>query len=612
MKKGGYDIMNIKKLVLKNFQGINGVKEVVLPHTSCLIGENGIGKTSLLNAIRYAITGEKPEGDIINKFAEDMMVEITIESEVDGSDHTFTRIESREKPSKFMVDGKSSTLKSMNEFLCFCTGMDKEQLKILTSAEVVSKMKPHEFGTFLMTYVEKKFEKEEIIKLVPDKSAYMESVLMAQLPDEVDIKDCDNLLALCKEERKSTKKDITGFEGKIRTMVVDEPSEKMEDIEKELEKIKNVEQIHKIYEVESSAYETAMKNLSKWKEKLQEKEEELEKYSSAARPDYGIKEKMLEERKDIQESLENLQVTKKGLQASKSELEKTLKALDSSRCPISPLICCHEDKTVAKEEIAATIDSNEKAVQKLNSEMEKLETKKEENEANLKSFEEEVLLYNKKIQISKEIMELKETISGFKAVKPKKPDTVDKETLEKREFQLNSIKKSILLWEEKKKTEKKLEMLKQKLKDLEILIKSFGEKGAIRKKILSAYTGVLESVCNEVVEMIRPELHFTFEVNDGISILMDAGSGCDLPFSSLSGGEKAYFLFVIMTMLNRLAGSKILFLDELSVMDSYSFETLIEIIEENKEEYDHIMIAAVNHEDTVKSLKRYGIEELAI
>ena len=91
---------------------------------------------------------------------------------------------------------------------------------------------------------------------------------------------------------------------------------------------------------------------------------------------------------------------------------------------------------------------------------------------------------------------------------------------------------------------------------------------------------------------------------------MDNKDGVALPYASLSGGEKAYMIYVIMDMLNQLVGTNILFLDELSVIDNECFETLLDIILSHKEDYDHILIAAVDHEDTLKAVKDREIASL--
>ena len=110
--------------------------------------------------------------------------------------------------------------------------------------------------------------------------------------------------------------------------------------------------------------------------------------------------------------------------------------------------------------------------------------------------------------------------------------------------------------------------------------------------------------------MFRPEISFKFESDNGVVVYMDNGKGSMLPYESLSTGEKAYFMFVIMDMLNQLSGVNILLLDELSVIDSSVFEKFVSTVLEHKDDYDHIIMSAVNHIDTVDVLTKLDVNTL--
>ena len=69
--------MKIGKITVENFMGLEGKYVFDLGHFQALVGKNGIGKTTLLNAIRFALTGLEPDGcDIINKKSEECSVSI--------------------------------------------------------------------------------------------------------------------------------------------------------------------------------------------------------------------------------------------------------------------------------------------------------------------------------------------------------------------------------------------------------------------------------------------------------------------------------------------------------------------------------------------------------
>ena len=58
--------MKIKEIRLVNFGCFGGAHAFSLPRLSALIGKNGTGKTTILNAIRFCLTGAEPDGDIIS------------------------------------------------------------------------------------------------------------------------------------------------------------------------------------------------------------------------------------------------------------------------------------------------------------------------------------------------------------------------------------------------------------------------------------------------------------------------------------------------------------------------------------------------------------------
>ena len=152
-----------------------------------------------------------------------------------------------------------------------------------------------------------------------------------------------------------------------------------------------------------------------------------------------------------------------------------------------------------------------------------------------------------------------------------------------------------------------IEDLMVEYKDYDTLVKALSDKGCVRTGVVSKYLSVFEDLCNDRSRSVRPEIDFKFVSDNGVVVLMNNGKGAYLPYESLSGGEKAYMIFILMDMLNSLSGSNILFLDELSVVDSKCFDALLDIIMAYESGYDHILVAAVDHADTVESIKAHSI-----
>ena len=104
-----------------------------------------------------------------------------------------------------------------------------------------------------------------------------------------------------------------------------------------------------------------------------------------------------------------------------------------------------------------------------------------------------------------------------------------------------------------------------------------------------------------------------FITEKGVKVLTDPnGSGEYLEFNSLSGGEKASVIFLLISMLASLSGMRIIILDELSVLDNQVFTNLIKVLKENEDEFDLCLLAAVDHDDTLKMLRQNHIRIIRI
>ena len=158
-----------------------------------------------------------------------------------------------------------------------------------------------------------------------------------------------------------------------------------------------------------------------------------------------------------------------------------------------------------------------------------------------------------------------------------------------------------------------IEKLTKKLGDYQALYVAFSPKGEVKEKITSYYLEEFAEPCNEKAGKLFPGMKLKFVTQDGVKVLTDPnGSGEYLEFNSLSGGEQASVMFLLVSMLSSLSGMGIIILDELSVLDDNTFENLIRILKENSDEYDMCLIALVDHVDMINTLNRYEIPILSV
>ena len=142
---------------------------------------------------------------------------------------------------------------------------------------------------------------------------------------------------------------------------------------------------------------------------------------------------------------------------------------------------------------------------------------------------------------------------------------------------------------------------------------AFSPKGEVKEKITSYYLEEFAEPCNEKASRLFSGMKLKFVTQDGVKVLTDPnGSGEYLEFNSLSGGEQASVMFLLVSMLSSLSGMGIIILDELSVLDDNTFENLIRILKENSDEYDMCLIALVDHTDMINTLNKYEIPILSV
>ncbi len=600
--------MKIDRLKLVNFMGIKGSFEFELPKIAALVGPNGMGKTTVMNAIRFALTGEEPAGDIINKDATQARTEITLTDPADGVQYTFMRLKDREKPSKCMIDGKNTTKKTMDQKIEDILRIPLDKVKVLSSSEVVASMKPQEFSSFILDYIPEKLKLEKIISLIPASTLGMVEILEANLPsEEIDLTMLGECEGICRQNRKELKDVIARKKALYDSCPKENPGETKEEVEKKLNALLEIESVRKVYLAKKEAYDKAVESAKKHEALLSSTRAEVSAIA-ADRPDPGVLDALRKEEASARESIQNQKVAISSATGAVTQLETALSNLENPVCPLSEKIICHQDKSAAKEDLVESIASTKEGIGAMQAELKKAEEKLAKVEADIRAYQEGAALYDKKIALMKQL----KTLEDNKPEIPEKPEEVEVVDVAEEDERLRGLLKTIDAYEEGVKLAEQLAKLETNLSDYEALVKALAEKGPVRTGVISEYLKVFEDLCNERSMKVRPEITFEFVSDDGVVVLMDNGKGSKLPYESLSGGEKAYMIFIIMDMLSSLCGTNLLLLDELSVIDEKCFDALLDIVLAYAGDYDHVLLAAVDHKDTVESIDHHGIPTLSL
>ena len=596
--------MVLNKVVLNNFMGVQGEVSFTMPHILALVGKNGMGKTTVLNAIRYALTGEEPDGDIINSEVLLCSVKIFMTTS-EGTELSFERIKDRERTSKCKLNGKVVTKKVMDEKIEDIVGIPLDKIKILSSADVVAAMKPQEFASLILGYIPEKLTLEKVISFMPTSTIGALEIMETNLPEEgIDIAILDNFDSTCRDIRKAKKAELAAKKLVADEKKCDKPEVSKESLEKELNTLLNLENEKNMYEVKKSAYEREVENIKKIDDQVKSLKMEADTIS-VTRPDPAALTSYENEKISLEKSLAGQKEAVYGMKSAISTLQTTLTAIDASVCPISPLIKCGTDKSEARAEIVESIEATENGIKAVETEIAKIEENIKAVDIKIADFSETSKLYEKKLELLKQAKVLEDSKPSLSA--PPAPVEIP-EDLEAKVYQLKNALKLYDNYSEYNKLLAQIASLETEVADYELLVKLMADKGAVRTGIVNSYLSVFEDICNERSAAIRPDVTFKFESKNGVVVKMSTGSGvAPLQFENLSGGERAYMLYIIIDMLNQLVGTRLLVLDELSVIDEETINVLLELILSHSADYDHIVLSAVDHADTVNAFKAHSI-----
>ena len=598
--------MQIKRLQVLNFQGITDQREYQFTsviHSLCQ--KNGAGKTSFLNALRYAVTGNKPAGEMISSGASSSAVGIDT---VDGV--SFIRQDIPSKGSKCYINRKPVSKKALDDEILYRTGVDSATGKVIMSSEVLASLKPQEFSEFLLSYIPEKLSREQVLGYAPELTEGAVKFASELLPDEgfsVDAvaKVYDSAFA----ERRGLKKKVSELEGTLRAIgKVEKPEHTAEEyvqMQNELQK----QQADAIIKIKArAAYDKLKASRVGMEKQIAVLEEEMKTIMVPdTRPDReALAKQAEEERKQIQQ----INIVLGTLRQNLTAMKKSLETLDQPVCPLSKKLVCTTDKTVVRKEIEESIQNTEQAVK----EQESLLAVRTDAG---KAAEEALLNADHILTLFKEKASKMEQIKKIREGMPELPE--EPEAVPNADELINEMRALI---QKQKQAEqyvsyvaagKEYQAAAGRVKDLDSVVTAFSPKGAVKQSVTAYYLSVFEDECNERAEELKPGMRLKFVSDDGVLVYADvAGSGTFRYFKNLSGGEQIYVLFLLMDMLNRLTGFRMLIFDELSVLDRDSYAAFVKLVKANEEDYDLVLLASAEHDDILEVNQQEGILPISV
>lgn len=590
--------MRITKLQTEDFQGLAGRRQMVFPDKiTVLAAPNGSGKTSILNAIRFGLTGDLRSG----KFITDGKSKCDVGLNFDNGCQII-REAGVSTPPRQWFNRKAMNKKEVDEKFEKEMGVSIGSVRITTASEVVGNMKPQDLGDFMLKFIPQTLDTESVLKLIPNVTPGMKDFATRTLPtgtfgiDEID-RFYDVVYAL----RRDAKKRRAGNEAVMKSLgspVV--PAEAPHELMDKLKNIRAGEQMMAAYEAKKAAYDKSVQHFQSNKVLLGRLEQQ---YAALKDVEYTQEEadrtvKMLDEALARREAAFKTYSTLENAQAA---LKKAISTLDTSGCPLSRKLVCTTDKSGVRSELMGSLkqttealDSASKALQAADCEVLRLKKLQQDLTERYRKVLEKTSLANRIAQIRKDSAPLKE---------PVKP-TIHLENEAE-------IRAKLEAWN----TLGKIDTLKKKMaaespsvEDLEALTAAFAPKGVVKMSITSSYIKAFEASCNTRAGELKPGMSMKFDTMNGVTPLLDVnGSGHYLSYAALSGGEKIYMIFLLLDMFNKMCGLRMLFLDELSVLDGSNFSILLDVLKNHTDDYDQIFLTTVDHDDIMKRIAAEGI-----
>lgn len=600
--------MFVKTINTFNFQGLKGLQSFELGKITALAQPNGSGKTSLINALRFGLTGNSPKGNMINIGEQSAAVKLILEN---GSNFSRQVFATKGKSAKYYISDKPTNATELSRFLSSeMGGVDKKVAKFVSSGELLTSMTSQEFGELLLSYLPETMTAETVISHYPSANEEQKKIIREYFLDkEFEISELKEFQKFIKGRRDRINEAISNCRGALNLLGDTAPKFTKEELEEKIA-VKTKERDDLL------AIQANLNNYNQLLRQEQFRQQELERLDKELANLNGVAhtEEELRLANELVTTTRTSAMQTRGaieaLVSAKQDLDTAIENISKPICPLSDKIVCTVDKRPVTKELEEKRD-------KLIEDYKTQRSFYEQTLANIKEYENryaQMAFENQQFILMQEKQQEKERLLAQKIEIPEKPEETN--SLERITQELQYLQSQMPIVENYSKKDtylNNIEKLTKKLEDYQALYVAFSPKGEVKEKITSYYLEEFAEPCNEKAGKLFPGMKLKFITQDGVKVLTDPnGLGEYLEFNSLSGGEQASVMFLLVSMLSSLSGMGIIILDELSVLDDNTFENLIRILKENSNEYDMCLIALVDHADMIKTLNKHEIPILSV
>ena len=625
--------MKVKTIEGKNFKGIEHLKHEFKKPVTVVTGPVGVGKTSFIQAFRYALTNEIPFGTV-RIGADSADVTVICENASGEDDIMIERSVAKPAKKSTKVMGRKTGTSASESFIEESTNVSNDVMKIATSSEALAAMKPAQFGAiFLNESVEKK-TLDDLIEILKNCDLKEKKALMLEKEEEEDDEDDKtklpadvldllhelfkektfNLEAINKafEEAKAIRRDTNALYKSSSTkskdfLTIVKPEYSEATLNKKYEEIIGVEKNVAAYKEQVKNYKTALGNQETQNKRISELNLNIT-MNRSKKPDAEQLRSLTEQRKLANQEIVNQSKVYQTLSDNLTWFKRTYDQLDKPVCPISKKLVCTTDKTDIKDDIKNKISEIKVSMSVINDKIKEAESK-------VKEIDEEIVAYNKnKESWNKKEMLIKERdrLVANPIKLPPEPEkmslksdyTEEKEALKEKLNMLHTYKAA-------EKEYKETLRLKRVCAVNDFVVKALDPKGPVIKEFIETFVECLEDACNERARLLKTGFELKLIPEDGLKVLFKTDTHKEfLPYSNLSAGERIFASLILTDLINNFYASKVLILDDIDHLDANTFKMLMDFLDDEdiEELYDNIIISCVEHDDMLDVIEDYDVD----
>lgn len=574
----------IKYVTIMNFKGID-VKTVYLScsETNYMLGDkNGTGKTSFLEAIRFALTGKKPK-NMLKEGTSEGYVCIVFNDPNETSIHREFYADEK-KPNKVKVNGKTCTAKEAQKVICDIVGTSEDKLDVLTSTAMLHELINGNLGTFLLDFLGEDFDLDSFYSLVEfsDKEkAYIKREKI--LPKSFGVQIFGDVYKTLFAQRAELKKAVAAAKIKAEAYTGPEvpffkSEEEMKKAEEEYMKAKfaaeNAEKERKKYIKASDEF------FLRTAEKVR-----LENAFKAAAEHYkeGVTDELLTVRQnalnEVMKNIYNLQaIIASNIKVVDSQTT-ILKALDTDVCPISSCLICKTDKTKAKADVEDAIQEAQNAI---------VIAKKSlsDNQIQEKAIKADMNTIRKQLDSNRKYLESKVRYESYVVgEKPEKPEFSETSEFSK-DFLVHKQE-----WEEYSRfvaTKEEYVFWQEKFDVVSSLTQKFSPKGIVNASVMKHYCDIFNDTAETYAKKMGCEIRFV--PDNGVELFYKPDEKDWVNFTSLSTGEKLILSIIVYIVLNTLLGTEIIILDNFNDLDDDNAKKVKSLFNEIEKDFTNSLM----------------------